>query len=440
MKLLVPKGATSYLAEIFIQDSSKTDGSGLTGLVFNTSGLTCYRGRGDDGNAGGTAITLATATLGTWATGGFKEKDATHMPGIYEIGITNASLASGSNYCVLYFQGAANMAPVVLEIQLTGADFGIAPGSANALLVAGTNAPVTITGFGNALTISSTGGNGQGLKISGNGSGAGFQALGGTTGAGIAAVGGATSGSGISASATTSGNGINATGAGQSGIAAVGGTDSDGISASGTGLGNGMSFTGGSTGNGAALTGGAGSGHGLSVTTFAGDGFHIAPTAGHGINASGNGTSMHGLFVTGGTAGTSDGIHASAGAGGVDIRGAITGSITGSLSGSVASVTARVTANTDQIAADGTAAINLSDGADGLVPSTCAAGSSATVIQTNLTQTVTDLFNGAAFILTSGTYAGARSAIVGYNGSTKAITVSPALPGAPASTDKFVIS
>ncbi len=44
---------------------------------------------------------------------------------------------------------------------------------------------------------------------------------------------------------------------------------------------------------------------------------------GHGINIAANGTSKHGLFVTGGTAGTSDGIKAVAGTGGVDIRGSI---------------------------------------------------------------------------------------------------------------------
>jgi hypothetical protein len=122
MKLLVKKGATSVLACIFIQDSSSTTGAGLSGLVFNTAGLICYRARADDGNAGGTAITLATATLGTWATGGFVEKDATHMKGVYEIGITNASLAAGSDYCILYFSGATNMAPLVLEIQLVAFD------------------------------------------------------------------------------------------------------------------------------------------------------------------------------------------------------------------------------------------------------------------------------------------------------------------------------
>ena len=122
MKLSIVKGATSQLVEIFIQDSSKTTGEGLTGLAYNTASLVCYRGRSDDGNAGGTAISLATATLGTWTSGGFKEKDATNMPGIYEFGIPNAALASGSRFCVIMLKGATNMSPCPIEIELTGWD------------------------------------------------------------------------------------------------------------------------------------------------------------------------------------------------------------------------------------------------------------------------------------------------------------------------------
>lgn len=122
MKLLVLKGRTSLLVKLFIQDSSSTTGAGLTGLAFNTASLVCYRARDDDGNAAGTAISLATMTRGTWATGGFVEKDATNMPGVYEFGVPNAAIAAGSETCVLMLKGAANMAPVVLELQLTTFD------------------------------------------------------------------------------------------------------------------------------------------------------------------------------------------------------------------------------------------------------------------------------------------------------------------------------
>lgn len=119
-KLSIKAGTTSKLLDLFIQDSSKTDGSGLTGLAFNTSGLTAYYYR--EGAASATAITLATMTLGTWATGGFVVVDGTNMPGCYQLGIPDAALASGAKSVLVMLKGATNMAPVVLEIELTAVD------------------------------------------------------------------------------------------------------------------------------------------------------------------------------------------------------------------------------------------------------------------------------------------------------------------------------
>ena len=118
MKLIIKKGKTSKRIAVFIADSSSTTGAGLTGLVYNSASLVAYYWREDAGNAGGTAITLATATRGTWASGGFKEIDATNLPGWYEIGIPDAVLATGSGWAILHLKGAANMAPLPIEIQL----------------------------------------------------------------------------------------------------------------------------------------------------------------------------------------------------------------------------------------------------------------------------------------------------------------------------------
>ncbi len=118
MKLLIKAGTTSKRIGIFVQDSSQTDGRGLSGLVFNSAGLTWYYWREDQGNVGGSSVTLATATRGTFASGGFIEKDATNMPGFYEIGIPNAALATGADWVVMVLRGATNMAPVTIEIQL----------------------------------------------------------------------------------------------------------------------------------------------------------------------------------------------------------------------------------------------------------------------------------------------------------------------------------
>jgi hypothetical protein len=104
----------------------------------------------------------------------------------------------------------------------------------------------------------------------------------------------------------------------------------------------GLDITGNGTGAALKLAAGA-TGKGVAITTTAGDGLSILPTAGDAIVATGNGTSKHGMRITGGTAGTSDGVSFIAGSGGVDVR----GSITGNLSGSVGSVTGLTASNLD---------------------------------------------------------------------------------------------
>lgn len=121
MKLHVTKDTTSKIVHIFIQDSSATDGSGLTGLVFGSSGLTAYYVRPGDVTAN--SISLVDCTLGTYTSGGFKQFDSTNMPGVYEFGIPNAVLATGADQAVIMLKGATNMAPVLMEIQLTDMDF-----------------------------------------------------------------------------------------------------------------------------------------------------------------------------------------------------------------------------------------------------------------------------------------------------------------------------
>lgn len=120
MKLLKKLGKTSQILQVFIQDSSSTIGAGLTGLVFNSGSLTAYFHRDTDTTA--TAITLVTMTIGTFTSSGFKEIDATNMPGWYQFCPPNTVFASGAESVGLHLKGAANMAPLAIEIQLTGVD------------------------------------------------------------------------------------------------------------------------------------------------------------------------------------------------------------------------------------------------------------------------------------------------------------------------------
>lgn len=249
---------------------------------------------------------------------------------------------------------------------------------------------ITATGGATGHGIGATGGSssGDGLNAVAATSGAGITATGvGTTKPGIVATGGATTSAGISAiggstsgdgilTAATSGHGIVAAGTGTTkhGIHATGGsTTSHGINALGGGVGHGILATSGSgstgdgirasaastngnglnalgvgTGAGTLTTGGA-TGIGLSVVGggTSGDGIKVVTTSGHGVNLAPVGSSMHGVLATGGNGGTSDGLKAVAGTGGVPIRGDITGNLTGNVSGSVGSVTGLTASNLD---------------------------------------------------------------------------------------------
>lgn len=119
-KISIKAGTTSKLLDLFISDSSSSTGAGLTSIAFNTSGLTAYYYR--EGAASAVAITLATMTLGTWATGGFIVIDGTNMPGTYQLGIPDAAIAAGAKSVIVYLKGVTNMAPLVLEVELTATD------------------------------------------------------------------------------------------------------------------------------------------------------------------------------------------------------------------------------------------------------------------------------------------------------------------------------
>jgi hypothetical protein len=121
MKLNIVKGKTSKSVDIFIRDSSATTGVGLTGLAYNTAGLTAYYHRAGSAAAAITLATLASATA-AWSSGGFVAVDGTNMPGVYRLDIPDACLATGVDEVVIMLKGATNMEPVLLEIQLTSVD------------------------------------------------------------------------------------------------------------------------------------------------------------------------------------------------------------------------------------------------------------------------------------------------------------------------------
>ena len=111
----IKRGSTSVRRLIFVADSSSTVGAGLANLAHNTSGLVAYYFAGDLSNEA--QITLASATLGSYTSGGWVAVDNTNMPGWYEVGIPDAAL-DGGNEVAIQYRGAANMVPVNIYIQL----------------------------------------------------------------------------------------------------------------------------------------------------------------------------------------------------------------------------------------------------------------------------------------------------------------------------------
>lgn len=110
------KGATSKTVMAYIQDDSDNDGTGKTGLAYNTGSLTAYYVR-PGGSA--TVITLATQTVtGAWSSGGFVEVDATNMPGVYRLDVPDAVLATGVDRVYIVIKGAADSNPCLIQIDL----------------------------------------------------------------------------------------------------------------------------------------------------------------------------------------------------------------------------------------------------------------------------------------------------------------------------------
>lgn len=115
---------------MFLLDSTSTTGAGKTGLTFSSTGLII----GTIANTEATATTYTATgstvetvtTLGTYAAPTatkvrFREVDATNFPGVYEIQIADARFAVTNASQLLISVQASGIAPMMAEVQLTGA-------------------------------------------------------------------------------------------------------------------------------------------------------------------------------------------------------------------------------------------------------------------------------------------------------------------------------
>jgi hypothetical protein len=166
MKRKIKVGTTSHIEQIVLDDSSSATGAGLTGILFNTASLAAKYKRA--GSSTWTTITLATATAGTWTSGGFIESSS-GAGGEYEFHVPDAVIASGVANAVVVLYGAANMVPVRIEYELDAVDyqdatrFGLsalpnaAAGANGGLPTGDANARVDVGSWlGTAVTLSAT--------------------------------------------------------------------------------------------------------------------------------------------------------------------------------------------------------------------------------------------------------------------------------------------
>lgn len=119
MKLQINADSTDVSLVIFINDITSAIGAGLEGVLFNAAGLTCYYLR-----PGAAAAQLALANVavaGAHADGGFIEISAANMPGWYRLDLSDAIVAAGVTSAGVYLGEAADMAPLLIEIQLDAA-------------------------------------------------------------------------------------------------------------------------------------------------------------------------------------------------------------------------------------------------------------------------------------------------------------------------------
>lgn len=106
---IVTVAPNTRIIRLFIHPQTKFEtGVGVTGLVYNTEGLTAYYMRYRDTSP--IQIPLVNTTVGNWTTGGFIEIDDTNLPGWYELQLPEACCVRAFRECIVTVFGAADSA------------------------------------------------------------------------------------------------------------------------------------------------------------------------------------------------------------------------------------------------------------------------------------------------------------------------------------------
>jgi len=119
-------GSTSQSIELYL---------GATGLTATTAGLSATYNRTRSNRVPITLVNLTYMTDG-WVSGGFKEVDASTMPGVYRLDLPDAAVALGADDVTVVVKGAAGTNGAVMTIKLLS----VASDILSADLGSGTNA------------------------------------------------------------------------------------------------------------------------------------------------------------------------------------------------------------------------------------------------------------------------------------------------------------
>lgn len=111
----ITAGTQNVSLETFLGNPDSTNGAGVTGILYNTSGLLARYYRADTGPVN---ITLATQTpTGVFSAGGFVEVSPTGLPGVYRLDLPNAAVAVGAESAVVYVYGPSNVVASPIGLQ-----------------------------------------------------------------------------------------------------------------------------------------------------------------------------------------------------------------------------------------------------------------------------------------------------------------------------------
>src|SRR3990167_5925017 len=115
MKISRQVGTASEILNLFVSDASVTTGAGLANVIGSSVAYAWWH---NDQAAASTGTASTAGAMGIYSTSAWVQISSTAARGWYQFGTPNGVFASGRS-AALYFNGAVNMAPLPVEVELT---------------------------------------------------------------------------------------------------------------------------------------------------------------------------------------------------------------------------------------------------------------------------------------------------------------------------------